>query len=188
MKKLIMFVCLLGLISCSSTYKVSLESPISWYKRNAQEKNNDEESMPSVSKKLQDLKYQEYIENRKTESEIKENKLQENKFDNISETRAYGEENFFTKPKSDNKIENVQYNYTKQPYNENEENLIRYISQNVLENKNEIENLIEEGYNKIKNYNITREEFIAICTKIIVDKKINNFSYVVSKVISSMGE
>lgn len=173
MKKIVMLILLVSILSCTSTYKVRIETPSQWYERNTKEK-KDEKDLPNVKEKLENLKTKE-------NNLVKSNSTDSKNIVNLKETEVYEKNNFFTKP-STNNLDTYSEIYT-----EDENKLIEYITKKVLENETQVKEMIKTGYSKINHSKINRQAYIAYLAKLIRDKNLNNFSYVVDRVNEELG-
>lgn len=174
MKKVLMLILSVGILSCTSTYRVRIETPSQWYERNTNKVK--EEDLPNVKDKLDVLKTS---ENNSVKTDSSNNKTT---IVNLKETEVYNEkDNFFTKPTND-----VLNTYS-EIYTADETKLIEYIDQKVLETEDQVKEMIKNGYSKINHAKINRQAYIAYLAKLIRDKNLNNFSYVVDRVNEELG-
>lgn len=198
MRKILMITILTTLFSCSS-YTIKIQSPNEWFKNNFKNQENTVD-YTEIKDKLKDLS-----NNKTTNIVEKEIIKEENKIKNISNTDAYNDNNNFFKkiePEKENKEELINNmkkiiksndNELKElftSFNSNENVLIEYISEKVLENKEEIKNIIINGYKELKTDKniLTREKYIAMLAKYVRDKNINNFTYVADRVNANIEE
>lgn len=191
-KTIIIFSTLVFLVSCSSNYKIRVESPKTWYERNMQEVVNKTptktDDMPDVKGKLQNVKNSQNINS--DDKPIK----------NINETKAYTEDNEFVKalknssqikvlPKEE-KTEKIEITdkpviIDKPAFTEVEGKLLAYIYSQVTESKSIVDSLTLSQYEKVKN-KIGREQFLALAAKYIRDKKVNNYNYTMNIIVNQI--
>lgn len=190
MKKILIGTLTLAFIlSCSSNYKVRVETPSDWYKRNYEEikaENGDNSHLPDVTGKLKNIK------NDNSTINTDNNKV----ISNISSTNVYNENNAFAEALKNSKqikLEKIEEKPVvvtpiveeKNEFTEIETKLLAYIYSKVTETKDIVNELTLQQYELVKA-KIGREQFLALAAKYIRDKNVNNYAYTTNIIVNQL--